>query len=159
MPLGTFPTDGDSQCIAFHPLGEELAFGSRARIRQVSLSSLTRTATYSGWDSTTVDQIAFSPDGTLLAGANHNGTILVHETESQRLAHQFAVGPRDSNDSGDLDFSPDGRHIIKTNANGTVLIFRLREWSPALIDEVPRLSAVRQSSHHSPSDEPSLWNG
>lgn len=141
-PLGTFPTEGASQCIAFHPRGEQLAYGTGNRIRQVSLSTLGQTATYSGWDSGTVDHVAFSPDGSLIAGSNHSGMILVHETDSRREVHRFAVGPRGPHDTGDLDFTPDGRHLLKTNANSTVLIFRLDEWSPDLITAVPRLSGT-----------------
>jgi len=142
LPLGTFPTDGVSQSIAFHPRGEQLAYGTGNRVRQVSLATLKQTATYSGWDSANVDYVAFSPDGSLIAGSNHSGLILVHETDSQRQVHRFTLGPRGSHDSGDLDFTPDGRHILKTNANGTVMIFRLVEWSPDLITAVPRLSVT-----------------
>jgi WD40 repeat protein len=124
--------------IAFSPDGRLLASGDVANTIQLwdmstqtspaieirqSLLTLTGHAGRSGRPEALVWQVAFSPDGSLLASAGGDKTVRVWEVKSGRL---LATLEGHSEAVTSVAFSPDGRRLASGGLDGAVIL-----WSAA----------------------------
>lgn len=76
---------------------------------------------------TPLKRLAHSPDGSLLAAALEDGSILVYrhpESNHRPIQKISPIGPAAPSD---ILFAPDGRHLLTANGNGTVYVLRLQE--------------------------------
>ena len=68
-----------------------------------------------------VNGVAFSPDGSLLAGAYGNGTIRLWNTAAGQVAGSpFQIGPGGRSGVNSVAFSPDGKRLAGAYSNGTI---------------------------------------
>jgi WD40 repeat protein len=69
----------------------------------------------------TVQSVAFSPDGSLIASASAN-LIRVWDTQTGELLYKL---PGHTRVVLDVEFSPDGTRLVSASADGTVRVFVL----------------------------------
>ncbi len=74
------------------------------------------------------NQLALSPDGRLIAGANWDSLVLVWDAQTGRELHRF-LGHTNSVNA--LAFSPDGKHIASVGPGRTLDSGELRVWDVA----------------------------
>jgi sugar lactone lactonase YvrE len=74
-----------------------------------------------------VQSVAFSPDGALLASGSQDGTARVWRVADRTLLHalKISTGGRDAGYSHDVAFSPDGTTLAFGLPDGTVRLWRL----------------------------------
>ena len=70
--------------------------------------------------SDTVQALAFSADGRLLASGRADKTVKLWDTRTAKLKQSWELRWP----IFDVTFTPDGRHFLTANANSTVYIFR-----------------------------------
>jgi WD40 repeat protein len=130
--VGLVPLPGESYAplnsIAFSPDGTLLAVAATASatIEVWSTATLTRVASFKDNEKTSlpasfggVFQLAFSPDGRLLASAGADGAIRVYSVPGFTMVSAFrAVASTDT-----LAFSPDGRLLALGNNTGDVYVY------------------------------------
>ncbi|MFN0054771.1 MAG: WD40 repeat domain-containing serine/threonine-protein kinase [Planctomycetales bacterium] len=116
-------------CAAFSPVGDRLAIGSQSGNKPIELKlleSVTGQELFSlAGSSGGVRSLAFSPDGSQVAGADQNGRVHVWDASSGAKVAELPVDPR----PGCVAFSPDGRRIAAgcaatadSNNGGTVVV-------------------------------------
>ena len=112
---------GDQRCItpqpinlAFHPDNRTVAVGDRdGTIRLWDAETLTGTLEVHVGESSEIAVLTehqasivgvdFSPDGSLLASVDNNGTVILHQIDTLEEVQRFAGG------AGDVVFSPNGK--------------------------------------------------
>ena len=102
------PHDGPVQALAFSPTENILAAGSTGGLMLWDLSTLRPMRFLSGYQHLTTD-IAYSPDGTLLASAGFDGTYVLwslRDGSERVLSNVGSVG------ENALAFSPDGKWLV-----------------------------------------------
>ena len=132
----------DSQiwCVAFSPDGKIVASGSGGYLGAPGQLKLWEAATgqevATANESRSIRWIDFSPDGTLVATAEHDGTAKLRDTETLQVLRTLR-----GHESG-LDtavFSPDGKHVATTSWDQTV-----RLWDSRTGDQVRLFNANSQ---------------
>ncbi|MEU7745554.1 hypothetical protein [Nonomuraea sp. NPDC049158] len=81
------------------------------------------------WGSDAIEGAAFSPDGTLLAAAGHDGRLRLWRTDGES-------GPPPALQAGahalhDVAFSPDGTRLAAAGDDGAVRLWRTSDWHPS----------------------------
>ena len=109
-----FSPDGSQLAI---PFGAELEAPDGVEVRDVrSGERIVRLRSPSD-----VQQVAFSPDGRLLAGSQPEGGVVLWETDGWRQVGQpLALGPGNTTT---LDFSPDSRTLASSHDDGAVVLW------------------------------------
>ena len=74
-----------------------------------------------------VRSVAFSPDGSLLAGGQIDGSVLLWETDSWRQVGELALRPAQAIG---LAFSPDGRMLATSHSDGKVVLWDVESRQP-----------------------------
>jgi WD40 repeat protein len=115
--------------LCFNPAGDKLATTAYQRIYIFDLATGQQSATHWCHSNETVDAVAWSPDGQVIAtGAGDNNVELWMPDTGDRLAvlkgHREAVYA--------VDFSPDSRKIASAGSDATIIQWR----RPAQRDEV-----------------------
>lgn len=120
--LLTFNTgQGSIYHLTFSPDGSQVATsGSRMKIWDVATGKELYTFSGEGFAS-----FAYSPDGSLFAGATGDGETTVWQFPTGNTL----VKLQDANPSGiyDVQFSPDGKRITTANGNGTAQVWDISE--------------------------------
>jgi WD40 repeat protein len=107
--------------MAFDPSGETIAIAHGGQAGIWDVESGKKLGTFSGHEDTLWD-VAYSPDGSLLATGGFDNTVRVWDVESgvQRLVlrgHDLVVGR--------LAFSPDGSKLVSGAGDGTARVWAL----------------------------------
>ncbi len=76
----------------------------------------------------TSGDMAFSPDGQLLANGAQLGVIRLWRIADRQVVRSWSSGPRPE---ATIDYSPDGQFIASAHANGTVSLWQAAEGSLA----------------------------
>ncbi|MBT2225237.1 WD40 repeat domain-containing protein [Nonomuraea sp. NEAU-A123] len=81
------------------------------------------------WGADSIEGTAFSPDGTLLAAAGHDGRLRLWRTDGEG-------GPPVTLKAGahavrDVAFSPDGTRLAAAGDDGAVRLWRTSDWHPS----------------------------
>jgi WD40 repeat protein len=157
---------GDFSAIAFSPDGKTLA-SSRCtqyahgpcvqdRIRLWDMTSMKPTAQLLADQSTLAVDLAFSPDGKLLAASNENGTVWLWDIAAKHLVSQISTGNvistgfsaegenTGSRQAEDLAFSPSGKVLATTASNGTIRLWDIASGKPVGPPLVSPGGAVQQ---------------
>ena len=74
-----------------------------------------------------VNHVAFSPEGTRLASANSDGTIILWDVEQHTMLGALLQGHENS--VNHVAFSPDGKRLASASADGTVMLWDVDEQS------------------------------
>ncbi len=117
----TFPTTLRNSCVAFHPNGRWFATlsGADGAATLWDLATGRELRKYRGASGV---NLAFSPDGSLLACPTARRAVTVWETETGR--ERFSLeGP--TNEIRSVAFSPDGKRLASASYDGTVLVWDL----------------------------------
>jgi WD40 repeat protein len=132
------PLNGPGSSIAFSHDGTQLACGGRfAGVQMLEPQSATVLRELAGgWDT---NDLAFSPDDSLLAAAHGDDVIRLWETRTGHLQAEL-VGHESS--VRDIAFSPDGRTLISASTDGTI-----RLWSVEYGRSFGTLYANRAECH------------
>lgn len=110
------------ESVAFAPDGKMLAVSTHAHVVKLyDVATQEPKQTLTGLTAV-CKSLCFSPDGTLLAGTQPDGRVIVWETATGQLRDWKMPGPVNA-----VDFALDSRHLATGNANGTVYILRLAE--------------------------------
>jgi WD40 repeat protein len=107
----------------FSPDGSNLALAGYGAIDFRSTANGERTLTMSGMDGP-VHSIAFSPDGTMLGAACHDGTTRIFLTKNGLYLNQLG---EPTYPLRAIDFSPDGRWIASTGEDSLIRVFRVKD--------------------------------
>lgn len=87
---------------------------------------------------TGTSDLAFSPDGTLIAAAHSDGHIRVWDVENRELLHDFFTPTRRQCQvrAVSVDFSADGKEIAAGKIGGEVQVWNLGSGQPRLIIDI-----------------------
>jgi WD40 repeat protein len=127
--------------LAFSPDGAQLAVGAAdERLQLWTLGATPKVAELRSRGRATawVDAVAFSPDGTRLAGACR-GDVGLWDAASGRRVASIAIGAKDAWVRG-LAFSPDGGRLAISDMRGTLQLWDVAAGQPVV--EVPTRAEV-----------------
>ena len=143
-------TGGD--CLAFSPDGRKIVFGEH---RFVQLIDAVRGEALSTWEGhrDTVQSVAISLNGTLLASCGDDGRLFVRDLPSGKLRHQFVASP---DRLWCATFSPNGVSLFVTTSSGAVLRFNTKAPCSSTLFTVPGLS---HGIHLSPDGQTAIVDG
>ena len=111
-------------CAAFSPDGKNLAVGTTGRVLVYSVQ-MRRVTRRLASQSTQVNAITFSADGSTLAGGGTGGRVELWDVPSQtRWPLRTLLGHTKTITS--LAFAPDSSTLASSSADGTVRLWRLR---------------------------------
>ena len=121
--IGTFHFVGDLNLgpLAFSPNGSLLAVANSGNLGQVTILDIDhhRTVTVVTGGSREIQQVAFSPDGSMFATASLDGTTRLFDTYTGAPLRQFdQPGPVNN-----VAFSPNGRYIATLDFHGVIRIW------------------------------------
>jgi WD40 repeat protein len=102
---------------AFAPDNSLLAMAGYGQITLWNLKTLTREHSLEGHTDLVWD-LAWTPDGGILASASQDGTVILWETETYKQVALLETGPASS-----LDFSPDGSQLVIGTGAGEVQLW------------------------------------
>ncbi|HEY5911396.1 MAG TPA: serine/threonine-protein kinase [Verrucomicrobiae bacterium] len=135
QPITEFPAVG-RKAVAFSPKDNLLAFGNRnARGSTVDLwDTESRKLKSSLERAFPVRALAFSPDGTLLATFDDNGTAEILEWRANRSLTTLTAPPPRRGEAGAVAFSPDGRKLAVGGDYGQMRVFSCADGRVLSID-------------------------
>jgi len=110
--------------LAYDAAGERLALGffnGKVEIRGASTGDVQRSFRAG---SVTVMNVAFSPDGELLATSGEDGAVRIFDTSAESGAQQLVLRGHDFLVSG-LDFGPDGKTLASAGPGGVARVWAL----------------------------------
>ncbi|MCX6925316.1 MAG: hypothetical protein NT154_19210, partial [Verrucomicrobia bacterium] len=114
-----FPTRG-LRSVCFSPAGDTLAGGEWGSVDVWSLTEAAKRTSLPS-DHLSAERTVFSPDGTLLAAANGDGTIQVRDARS---FEPVAVLRGHGAIVQDLAFTPDSQLLLSASDDGTVRLWK-----------------------------------
>lgn len=119
--------------VAFHPDGERIASASwdgTIRIAEATTGRLLHTLTHR--KNASLNCVAFSPNGKLLAAMDRDDSVILWDFESGKQIHRWKL---DTNNwlNNRLAFSPDGRCIAAGEINGGVHLFDVDTFAEAAL--------------------------
>ena len=106
----------------FSPTAPLLAAVGRYTITVWETGEWRQVASFAGHGDEIVLDVAFSPDGTLLASAGGDGTARIWETATWKLLRAI-TGPAEGKWVTKVNFSPDGRLLAFASTDGTVRVW------------------------------------
>jgi len=109
-------TTQTANMVAMSPRGDLAAVAAKGSVRLWDLESGGELAALPATD---VVDLAFSPDGTLLAGAEYWGQIRLWDLDTRELAWTFG-GP--DSETTFVGFDPSGTRLVSTDTDGTARI-------------------------------------
>lgn len=104
--------------LAYSPNERLLALGTSQGVRLYSATEHKQLAHLT--NDVSVDIIAFSPDGQILAAADEQNHVQLWRVQDGALLHQFP-------ESDTLAFAPDGQVLVTGNPNGAIQIWRVAD--------------------------------
>lgn len=126
----------DVVSVAFAPDGQTLATGSgyrvldadpppagEVRLWRVSEEGLKKPGLVLEGVMASINAVAFSPDGQILAAAGVRGQVILWETMTGKKCREWQLPGAIQH----LVFAPDGRHLLTAHGNGTVYVYRLSQ--------------------------------
>lgn len=128
-----FSPDGSLLAIALMGGGSPDEFGDRSKILIWDVTSQTFIRVFHGTGTAAIADMAFSPDGTLLASAQTDGSIRLWVAES---AIELAILSGHAERVRAVEFSPDGRYLYSSSDDRTI-----RVWDMTSGLEVAQLDA------------------
>ena len=110
LRLGKGVLGGSDRAIAFSPDRKHLAVASGIGIWIYDVETARELSLLNGGRPTLIRSVAYSPDGTILAGGARGGTIQLWDVERERLLVPL-IPPGPGYEVNTLAFSPDGRTV------------------------------------------------
>ena len=132
---------GTIQAIAFFSKGQRAVVAANEEIRLWGMPTWERGALLDG-ASKKVDELAVSPDESLLAGASSSGEVFLWDLTSCKL-RTLLVGHRGWCRS--VSFSPDGKILASAGEDGTVRLWDVRTLQEVglILDDKPRFGHLQ----------------
>jgi WD40 repeat protein/serine/threonine protein kinase/DNA-binding LacI/PurR family transcriptional regulator len=91
-----------------------------------------------------INDLALSPDGSLLASASGDGKVILWDTATGNLVHTFGAHESGATSAA---FSPDGLTLATGGANAQVILWSLDDYSPGMTFDIPGVE-VRGMSYN-----------
>jgi WD40 repeat protein len=120
--IRSFPAGGWAHSVAFDPSGTWLAAAAYSRIHVWSLHEPLVSREYSD-HTEIVNQLVFSPDGTLVASASNDHSVQVWAAQTPSLRFRLS----EAHNFHSVAFLPGGRSVIAGAEDGTLRYWRFKE--------------------------------